>query len=203
MDYCSLSLLNRASYLLLQSCIFCLATLRNQRKRWVIQTKMQLHRNNNPTKWSIKHGVNVIHSICSLIRANESRNTQFIKDPKMLEALLVLADYSYLASAWNWIPLSCGSIRYMWQRRNEALASCESKRAFEMQWLFGWKRAATTRKGGLPDGECYLEKWSTQNVMEERRMKRNTKSRLRSADWDWGVPNLGWGAPMGIEERPY
>jgi len=46
----------------------------------------------------IKHGVNVIHSISHLIRANESRNTQFINGAKMLEALLVFADYCFLAS---------------------------------------------------------------------------------------------------------
>jgi len=47
---------------------------------------------------SIKHGVNVIHYFSHLIRANESRNTSFINGAKKLEALLVFADYSYLAS---------------------------------------------------------------------------------------------------------
>jgi hypothetical protein len=47
---------------------------------------------------SIKHGVDVIHSISHLIRANECRNTQFINSPKKLETLLVFADYSFLAS---------------------------------------------------------------------------------------------------------
>jgi len=49
-------------------------------------------------KISIKHGVDVIHSISHLIRANKSRNTQFINSAKKLEALLVFADYSFLAS---------------------------------------------------------------------------------------------------------
>jgi len=49
-------------------------------------------------KTSIQHGVHVIHSISHLIRANESRNTQFINCAKQLEALLVFADYSFLAS---------------------------------------------------------------------------------------------------------
>jgi len=49
-------------------------------------------------KISIKPGVNVIHSISHLIRANESRNTQFINVAKKLEELLVFADYSFLAS---------------------------------------------------------------------------------------------------------
>jgi len=49
-------------------------------------------------KISIKQGVDVIHSISHLIRVNESRNTQFINGAKMLEALLVFADYSFLAS---------------------------------------------------------------------------------------------------------
>jgi len=52
----------------------------------------------NDRKISIKHGVNVIHSISHLIRANESRNTQFINSAKKLEALLGFADYSFLAS---------------------------------------------------------------------------------------------------------
>jgi len=49
-------------------------------------------------KISIKHGVHVIHSISHLIRANESWNTQFINGAKKLEALLVIAGYSFLAS---------------------------------------------------------------------------------------------------------
>jgi len=46
----------------------------------------------------IKHFVDVIHYFSHLIRANESRNTQFINGPKKLKALLVFADYSFLAS---------------------------------------------------------------------------------------------------------
>jgi len=49
-------------------------------------------------KISFKHGVDVIHTITHPIRANESRNTQFINSAKKLEALLVFADYSFLAS---------------------------------------------------------------------------------------------------------
>jgi len=49
-------------------------------------------------KISIKHVVNVILYISHLFRANKSRNTQFIKGAKKLEALLVFADYSFLAS---------------------------------------------------------------------------------------------------------
>jgi len=49
-------------------------------------------------KISIKHGVDVIHSISHLIRANKSRNTQFINGSKKMEVLLVFADYSFLAS---------------------------------------------------------------------------------------------------------
>jgi len=49
-------------------------------------------------KISTKHAVDVIHSISHLIRANESRNTQFINGAKKLEVLLVVADYSFLAS---------------------------------------------------------------------------------------------------------
>jgi len=46
---------------------------------------------------SIKYGVNVIHYFSHLIRANESRNTQFINGAKKLEVLLVFPDYSFLA----------------------------------------------------------------------------------------------------------
>jgi len=49
-------------------------------------------------KISIKHGIDVIHSISHLIRANKCRNTQFINGIKKLKALLVFADYSFLAS---------------------------------------------------------------------------------------------------------
>jgi hypothetical protein len=49
-------------------------------------------------KISIKHGDNAIYSISHLIRANKCRNTQFINGTKKLEALLVFADYSFLAS---------------------------------------------------------------------------------------------------------
>jgi len=34
------------------------------------------------------------------------------------------------------------------------------------------------------DGECCVEMRSTQKVMEEHRMKKRAKSRLRSSDWD-------------------
>ena len=51
MNYCSLSLLNHTSYHL-HHCIFCLTALSNQRKRWVIQTWMLVHQNNDSTKRS-------------------------------------------------------------------------------------------------------------------------------------------------------
>ena len=44
------------------------------------------------------------------------------------------------------------------------------------------------------DGECCVEKRNTQKVMVEHRMKRSTKSRLRSADGDCG-------APIQVEDR--
>jgi hypothetical protein len=47
---------------------------------------------------SIKQGVDAIHSISLLIRANKCRNTQFINGAKKLKALLGFADYSFLAS---------------------------------------------------------------------------------------------------------
>jgi len=49
-------------------------------------------------KISIKHGVNVIHSISHLIRANERTNIQFINGATKLVVLLVFADYSFLGS---------------------------------------------------------------------------------------------------------
>jgi len=63
----------------------------------------------NP-KILINCGVNGIHSISHLIRANECRNTQFINSAKKLGALLVFADYLFLASGGNGIPMSFGSI---------------------------------------------------------------------------------------------
>jgi len=47
---------------------------------------------------SINHGANVIHNFSHLIRADKSRNTQFINGAKKLEGLLLFADYSLLAS---------------------------------------------------------------------------------------------------------
>jgi len=143
---------------------------------------------------AIKHGVNVIHCISNLVRAYESRNTQFIISPKKLEALGVFADYLYLACGRNWYPILFDSICDIYPRCNEMLASCEFKWAFERQWSFGWKRGVTTWKRGGPDGECCVEKRSTQKVLEECRQKKSAKSRLRSADRDWG-------APIQAEER--
>jgi len=61
---------------------------------WYTETITQL----SDRKISIKHDVDVIHSISHLFRANESRNTQFINGAKKLEALLVFVDYLFLAS---------------------------------------------------------------------------------------------------------
>jgi hypothetical protein len=46
----------------------------------------------------IKHVVDAIHHFSNHIRANESRNTQFINGAKMVDMLLGYADYLYLAS---------------------------------------------------------------------------------------------------------
>jgi len=59
---------------------------------------------------SIKHGVNVIHYFSHLIRANESRNRQFINGTTKLESLVVFADYSYLVCGCNCIPMLLSSI---------------------------------------------------------------------------------------------
>jgi len=160
---------------------------------------------------SIKHGVNGIYYFSHLIRANESRNKKFINEAKKLEALLVFADYSYLASSWNWIPMSFGSICHIYQKFNEMLASCESKWGFERQYgIFGWKRRATTRKRGAPDGKCCVEKRSAQKVLKECRMKKKSAiSGLESANRDWGGPKRveehrngrGSGVQNGIVER--
>jgi hypothetical protein len=47
------------------------------------------------------------------------------------------------------------------------------------------------RKQRGSDGECSVEKKSTQKVLKERRMTRSAKSMLRSADGDWRAPYLG------------
>jgi hypothetical protein len=49
-------------------------------------------------KISIKHAVDLIHSIFQVIRPNESTNTQFFHGMKKLEALLVVADDLFLSS---------------------------------------------------------------------------------------------------------
>jgi len=59
---------------------------------------------------SNEHGVDVIRYSSLSIRADESRNTQFIKGAKKLQALLVFADDSYMVSGSNRIPMSFGSI---------------------------------------------------------------------------------------------
>jgi len=49
---------------------------------------------------SMKLGVNVTHYISHLIRADESRNTQFLNGPKKLEALVAFADLLHPVSGW-------------------------------------------------------------------------------------------------------
>jgi hypothetical protein len=105
MDYCSISLLHHTSYGHLQHCILSLSTLRNERKKQVITSSMegyQTRTRQSDWKVSIKHGVNVIHSITHLIRSDESRNNKFINGARTPEAFLVWAQYSYLASGWNY-----------------------------------------------------------------------------------------------------
>jgi len=46
------------------------------------------------------------------------------------------------------------------------------------------------KKRGGAVGECCVEKRSPQKVLKERRMKRDTKSRLRSANGDCGTPKI-------------
>jgi len=46
-------------------------------------------------------------------------------------------------------------------------------------------------------GVCFVEKRSTQKVMEEHRMKKGVKSRQSSADGDCGVPILADEHQMG------
>lgn len=68
-------------------------------------------------------------------------------------------------------------------------ASRESKSGFEMQYyIFGLNRGATTRKREARDEERCGEWRSTENVLEERRMKMNSA-------------NIGRGGPMGMEKR--
>ena len=68
---------------------------------------------------SIKHGVNVIHYFSHLIRANETRNKQFINTPKKLKALYEITDYWILAISWNWIPMVFSVICDILQKCNE------------------------------------------------------------------------------------
>jgi len=54
---------------------------------------------------SLKQGVNAIHYFSHHIRADESRNTQFMNSAKKLEALLAFANNLYLVGGWNLIPM--------------------------------------------------------------------------------------------------
>jgi len=54
------------------------------------------------------------------------------------------------------------------------------------------------RKRGAPDGECCVEKRSTKKVLKEHRMKKSAKSRLRSANGDWGAPVLAEERRKGV-----
>jgi len=168
-------------------------------------------------KWSIKHAVDVIHSISHLIRANESRNTKFINGAKKLEVLLLFADYSFLASGWNGIPKSFGSICDIYHRWNQMLAGCKPTWGYERQYdRFRWKTGSTT--SGKEEQQMASVRWKRgvpQKVLEKRGMKMNSvkfklrsakrgeveecKMKLRSAkrggcssaEWTWGAPKTG------------
>jgi len=153
-------------------------------------------------KISIKHGVDVIHSISHLIRANESRNTQFINGAKKLEALPVFADYSFLVSGWNEIPMSFGSICDIYHRCNEMLACCEPEWWYDRQYdTFGWEMGTTSRgKQERQMGSVVRKRGVPQTVLEKRGMKyKILKFTLRSAarggcrstEWNWGAPKDG------------
>jgi len=70
------------------------------------------------------------------------------------------------------------------------LASCKSKWWFERQYdISGCEWGGTTKKRGVPDGECCVEKCSTQKVLEECGMKTKWGTgRLRSVNGDRGSP---------------
>jgi len=165
-------------------------------------------------KISIKHCVHVIHSISHLIRANESRTTQFINGAKKLEALFVFADHSFLPSGWNKIPMSFGSIWDILHRCNEMLASCEPKWGYEKQYdTFGWEMGTTTKGNAEREmGSFGWKRGVRQKVLEKRQMnKKSIKLKLkssqrggvkecgmklrsaerggcRSAEWNWTAP---------------
>jgi len=122
-------------------------------------------------KISIKHGVDVIHSIFHLIRANECRKTQLINGVKKLEALLVFAEYSIRASGWNGIPMSFGSISDISYRCNEMLASCKpNKWGYERQYdTFRWKMG--TRSAEWCSGAPKEEGVEVRNEIEEHRKR--------------------------------
>jgi len=113
MDYCASSILNHTRYYVLQYSIYCLATLRNQKNgTWFKHTSRYTKTITRLSSQmiSIKHVVNVIHYLSHLIRANESRNTQFIHGARQLEVLLVFGYCSYLPSGWNGNRMLFGSI---------------------------------------------------------------------------------------------
>jgi len=57
---------------------------------------------------SIEHGSNVIEYIFHLMRADTTRNAEFISSIYKQEGLDVVANMSYLVSGWNRIPMPVG-----------------------------------------------------------------------------------------------
>jgi len=87
-----------------------------------------------------EHCVDVIHYFSHSIKADESRDTQFINGAQKPEALLVFADDSDMGGGWIGILMSFGSIGDIQHRCNDMLASCQSKWGFERKYdIFGWK----------------------------------------------------------------
>jgi len=149
-----------------------------------------MNRNNDPTKWS--NDLNqqwCQHYPLHPIRADKSRNTQFIDGGKKLEVLLVFTEYLYLASGWNWTSMWFGSMCDIKQSSNEMLASCESEMNIRSKG-----NDYTDITGEQPPGKEACQ-------MECAELKRAVHSRCwRSVEWN-RVPNPGWEEPTVIEEH--
>jgi len=138
---------------------------------------------------SIVHCVNVIHYIPHLIRANQSRSTEYINSGKKLEVQRVFVGNSCLASWWNWFPMIFGWIGDIWYRWNEMVHGCKCKWEFERQYdIFGWKMGATNSKSIMPDGECCVESEVHKSIEGVQNEMEECQSRQRRTNGDWRVP---------------
>jgi len=138
-----------------------------------------------------KDGIDVNYYFSQLTRADESRNTQFITHKHKLEMTLPFGKNLCLQSKWYRIPMLFGSISNKWHKYNGMLGRCKLLWSIEREYdIYGWKWGATLSEREAPDVEYWVEKRSTQKVMEMYRMKKEGRQ-IQAA------------VSTGIKEYPY